>query len=88
MTDIEPQRGRVIVLLGAESTGKTTLARELQAALGAHGESVALVEEYLREFCDRHGRTPRHNEQSGIAREQARRIEHARGNARGGTRRR
>lgn len=77
MTDIEPQRGRVIVLLGAESTGKTTLARELQAALGAHGQSVALVEEYLREFCDRHGRTPRHNEQSGIAREQARRIEHA-----------
>ena len=77
MTRPEPQRGRVIVLLGAESTGKTTLALELQAALGAGGQSVALVQEYLREFCDRHGRTPQHHEQSGIAREQARRIAHA-----------
>ncbi len=77
MTRPDPQRGRVIVLLGAESTGKTTLARELQTALGARGQSVALVEEYLREFCDRRGRTPQHNEQPGIAREQALRIEHA-----------
>lgn len=73
----EPQRGRVIVLLGAECTGKTTLAREMQAALAARGHSVALVEEYLREFCDRHGRTPQRNEQPGIAREQTRRIEGA-----------
>jgi nicotinamide riboside kinase len=64
----------VIALLGAESTGKTTLAAELQAALAASGRSVGLVGEYLREFCVQMGRTPRQEEQLGIAREQTRRI--------------
>jgi len=64
----------VIALLGAESTGKTTLAAELQAALSAPQRRVGLVTEYLREFCDREGRTPRQDEQLGIAREQTRRI--------------
>jgi nicotinamide riboside kinase len=64
----------IVALLGAESTGKTTLARELVAVLQAEGRSVALVPEYLREFCDRHGRTPQQDEQVGIAAEQARRI--------------
>ena len=64
----------VIALLGAESTGKTTLAAELQAALAAPQRRVGLVAEYLREFCDREGRTPREDEQRGIAREQTRRI--------------
>jgi nicotinamide riboside kinase len=67
-------RGFVITLLGAESTGKTTLARDLGAALAAPDRSVAVVGEYLREFCDRHGRTPRRNEQAGIAAEQTQRI--------------
>ena len=49
----------VIGLLGAESTGKTTLAAELGRALAAGGRRVAVVPEYLREFCDRSGRTPR-----------------------------
>jgi nicotinamide riboside kinase len=64
----------VVALLGAESTGKTTLARELQQALEARGRRVAGVAEYLREFCDRQGRTPRRDEQAGIAAEQTRRI--------------
>ena len=65
----------VVALLGAESTGKTTLAHALAQTLGAEGRSVALVGEYLREFCDGHGRTPREDEQIGIADEQTRRIE-------------
>jgi nicotinamide riboside kinase len=68
---------RVVALLGAESTGKTTLATELQAALQARGHSVAMVPEYLREFCDRHRRTPRQDEQRAIAAEQTRRIDAA-----------
>jgi nicotinamide riboside kinase len=64
----------VIALLGAESTGKTTLSRELAAALAAEGGRVALVPEYLREFCEQHGRTPLQHEQQAIADEQTRRI--------------
>jgi nicotinamide riboside kinase len=67
----------VVALLGAESTGKTTLARELGGALAARGERVAVVGEFLREFCDREGRTPRIDEQRGIAAEQTRRIAEA-----------
>ncbi len=67
----------VVALLGAESTGKTTLAFGLGEALRARGLRVAVVEEYLREFCDRRGRTPRRDEQAAIAAEQARRIEAA-----------
>jgi len=68
---------RVIALVGAESTGKTTLAGELRDALSGEGRSVAVVGEYLREFCDARGRTPRVDEQAGIAAEQARRIAEA-----------
>ncbi len=68
----------VIALLGAESTGKTTLAGALQAALGTASCRVAAVGEYLREFCDAQGRTPRIDEQAQIAAEQTRRIEAAR----------
>ena len=66
--------GAVIALLGAESTGKTTLARELHRSLQAQGHHVALVEEALREFCLRTGRTPRREEQAGIAQQQSQRI--------------
>ncbi|WP_341890283.1 ATP-binding protein [Variovorax sp. YR752] len=70
-------RALVVALLGAESTGKTTLARELADAVAAPGQRVAVVTEYLREFCDRAQRTPRMDEQRGIAAEQSRRIEDA-----------
>ncbi|MEP7138861.1 MAG: ATP-binding protein [Caldimonas sp.] len=67
----------VVVLLGAESTGKTTLAHELAQRLAARGERVARVDEVLREFCDEHERTPRREEQAGIAAAQTARIEAA-----------
>lgn len=61
-------RPRRIALLGAESTGKTSLAQELGARLGA-----VVVTEYLREFCDQAGRVPTMEEQAGIVAEQERR---------------
>ncbi len=67
----------IVALLGAESTGKTTLARELGAALAARGDDVIVTSEVLREFCDIHARTPRRDEQQGIATEQTRRIDDA-----------
>jgi nicotinamide riboside kinase len=72
--DRSAEPGAVIALLGAESTGKTTLARGLFERLTAQGHRVALVEEALREFCLREGRTPRSDEQAAIARMQSQRI--------------
>lgn len=72
-----PRRGTVIALLGAESTGKSTLAAELTARLRQRGLDCGHVEEYLRQFCQAVGRTPRREEQAGIAAEQTRRIEAA-----------
>ncbi|WP_295643378.1 ATP-binding protein [uncultured Methylibium sp.] len=68
----------IVALLGAESTGKTTLAQQLAQRLQARGLRSAVVAEVLREFCERAGRTPRPDEQAGIADEQWRRIEVAR----------
>lgn len=70
-----------IALLGAESTGKSRLAGELAAHLRAQGRSVAVVDEFLREWCERAGRTPRPEEQMGIAQEQERRVDAAAGQA-------
>lgn len=67
----------VIGILGAESSGKTQLARDLERQLRAAGVDAQAVPEYLREFCDRHGRTPRLDEQPPIAAEQTRRIDTA-----------
>jgi nicotinamide riboside kinase len=52
---------RLICIIGAESTGKTTLAR----LLAAHFRSF-WVPEYLREFCALHDRTPTREEQAQI----------------------
>lgn len=71
------QRALVVALVGAESTGKSTLARALHAALTAQGRHVALVDESLRAFCDLQQRTPRQDEQLAIARLQSERIEAA-----------
>ena len=68
---------RVIAIVGAESTGKTTLAADLAEALTEQGHRVAQVGEYLREFCIQHARTPRRDEQAAIAAEQTQRIEAA-----------
>lgn len=68
----------VIALLGAESTGKTTLTQTLASHLQGRGLNAEVVPEALREFCDRHGRTPLVHEQFDLAREQTRRIALAR----------
>jgi nicotinamide riboside kinase len=68
----------VIAIVGAESTGKTQLARELAGALASHtGLTATWVPELLREWCDAHGRTPRADEQAAIARDQQARIDAA-----------
>jgi nicotinamide riboside kinase len=67
----------VVAVVGAESTGKTTLARALGERLARPDRRVAVVGEFLREFCDARGRTPRPDEQAGIAAEQTRRIAEA-----------
>jgi len=67
----------VLAIVGAESSGKTWLAAALRERLAAGGEPAAVVDEYLREFCDAHGRTPHRHEQAAIAAEQTRRIDDA-----------
>jgi NadR type nicotinamide-nucleotide adenylyltransferase len=54
-----------VAILGAESTGKSTLAE----ALAMYYDTV-WVPEYLREFVEVQGRVPREDDQFGIAREQ------------------
>jgi NadR type nicotinamide-nucleotide adenylyltransferase len=54
-----------IAILGAESTGKSTLAE----ALAMYYDTV-WVPEYLREFVETRGRVPDEEDQFGIAREQ------------------
>jgi len=71
------KRGFIVAVLGAESTGKTTLCGELGTLLTDEGRDAVVVGEYLREFCDRHARTPRRDEQAAIAAEQTRRIDAA-----------
>ncbi len=66
-----------IALLGAESTGKTTLSLQMARHLGDRGHRVAVVGEVLREWCAREGRTPRPEEQLPIAQEQERRVDEA-----------
>ena len=68
------ERAFVIALLGAESTGKTTLAGALGRVLAARGLAVEVVGEALREFCDAYERTPRRDEQAGLASAQSERI--------------
>jgi nicotinamide riboside kinase len=68
----------VIALLGAESTGKTTLSLQLAEALREQtGLRCAVVDEHLRTWCERMQRTPQGHEQREIALEQHRRIEAA-----------
>jgi len=64
-----------VAIVGAESTGKSELAHALAEALAREfGLRCGVVDEYLRHWCDEHGRTPRADEQMGIALEHARRI--------------
>lgn len=76
----------VVAILGAESTGKTSLAQALVTALTrTFGEGrpspsplrITWVPEMLRAWCDAQGRTPRADEQHGIAQAQHLAIEQA-----------
>jgi nicotinamide riboside kinase len=70
--------GLRVGIVGAESTGKTTLALTLADRVAdMTGLRCVAVAEYLREWCDSHERTPRADEQRAIADEQQRRIEAA-----------
>ncbi len=59
------QTPQLVAILGAESTGKTTLAKAL-----AHKFNCPWVAEYLRDFCAEENRTPRIEEQHGIMKRQ------------------
>lgn len=63
---------QLVCLLGAECTGKTTLAQGL-----ARHFSAFWVPEVLRAFCDTHGRTPKRDEQLAILRSQQAREDEA-----------
>jgi NadR type nicotinamide-nucleotide adenylyltransferase len=69
-SDREPGNAAVrrVAVIGAECVGKTTLCQALAEALPG-----LWVPEYLREFCDRAGRTPCPDEQPHIL---AAQIEH------------
>lgn len=55
-----------IALLGAESSGKTTLATDLTAALCAMGYNAGMVPEYLRIWCEQNSRLPEFTDQEVI----------------------
>jgi nicotinamide riboside kinase len=63
-----------IALLGAESTGKSQLAQDLCERLQQSGLGVHRVNEYLREWCDTHQRTPRQDEQLHVVETQMTRV--------------
>ena len=53
-----PQKTYRVAVLGAESSGKTTLAIGLTAALCELGYNAGLVPEYLRTWCQENARLP------------------------------
>nr|WP_207184632.1 AAA family ATPase [Rubrivivax gelatinosus] len=68
----------VVAIVGAESTGKTALAKALAARIEAEtGLVCTWVPEHLRAWCETRGRTPRADEQAAIARAQRDTIEAA-----------
>jgi nicotinamide riboside kinase len=68
----------LIAIVGAESTGKTELARALAWRIEKHtGLACTAVAEHLRAWCERAGRTPRRDEQAAIANAQTAAIEAA-----------
>ncbi len=69
--------GRIVGVVGAESTGKTTLTQDLVRALVARGHDAVVVPETLREFCEVNARTPRQDEQAALAIEHSRRVREA-----------
>ncbi|MBL8307977.1 MAG: ATP-binding protein [Rubrivivax sp.] len=65
-----------VAIVGAESTGKTTLAAALAPRLARDtGLRVTWVPEVLRDWCHHLGRTPKAHEQAALVRAQHERIE-------------
>jgi HTH-type transcriptional regulator, transcriptional repressor of NAD biosynthesis genes len=82
---LSPPRGLTIALLGAESSGKSTLAQalltEIQSAWAADSAPTPTIEgvpETLRHWCEAHGRTPVAHEQTDLLHAQARQLTLAR----------
>lgn len=72
----------VVSLIGGESSGKSTLARDLHDRLTLrHGLRCVRVDEYLRTWCENTGRAPLAHEQAHIARIQSERVSAAAGMA-------
>ena len=70
-----------IAIVGAECSGKTSLAIALAHRLAAElGCRVACVGEHLRDWCDEQGRTPLQHEQAAIMAAQHQRISAAAAN--------
>jgi HTH-type transcriptional regulator, transcriptional repressor of NAD biosynthesis genes len=57
-------------IVGAESTGKSWLTQALAEVLRGRGQTVHTVDEVLRHWCERAGRTPERHEQMAIAQQQ------------------
>ena len=73
-----PEQAVRLAIVGAESTGKTSLAAALAPRLAQDcGLRVTWVPEVLREWCHHMGRTPRAHEQAALVRAQHERIEAA-----------
>ena len=66
-----------IAIVGAESTGKTELSRQLAQHLHRPAQPVRLLPELLRHWCDSQGRTPRADEQHALLLAQADALEQA-----------
>lgn len=66
-----------IGIVGAECCGKSTLSTALSTALQERYGSATSVSEYLREWCEQHGRSPQAHEQAHLASTQATRIRQA-----------
>jgi nicotinamide riboside kinase len=55
-----------IGLIGAESSGKTTLSEALVHALKSTGTPAVVVPEFLRTWCEEHNRLPSASDQSEV----------------------
>jgi HTH-type transcriptional regulator, transcriptional repressor of NAD biosynthesis genes len=60
-----------VAVVGAESTGKSWLTQAMAGVLRARGQAVHTVDEVLRNWVDRAGRTPQRHEQLAIAQQQS-----------------
>ena len=74
LPDTAGMSATVIALLGAESTGKSTLAHLLGQSLVGAGIDAVVVPEALRDFCATHSRTPAAGDQAALADAQSARI--------------